>query len=100
ALVRPFDDAALHVDDEECGVRPVVECGHSRPLLTLRYAPGFYQLAPKAAEIPTRLQPANADTEPVSNPSANHQEIHVNEALDFSLPPTTPSAAARVSAPA
>jgi hypothetical protein len=63
-----------------------------------------------ADEIPTSLQLANADTEVVSNPTANHQEIHVNEALDFSLPPTsgrylaepptTPSAAAPVSATA
>ena len=31
ALVRPLDDAVLHVDDEECGVRPVLECGHGFP---------------------------------------------------------------------
>jgi len=63
-----------------------------------------------AIEIPTRLQPADADTEAVSNPAANDQEFHLNEALDFPLPPTTgpylaeppttPSAAAPVSAPA
>jgi hypothetical protein len=35
ALVSPTDDAVLHVDDEECGVRPVRECGHALPLLTL-----------------------------------------------------------------
>jgi hypothetical protein len=35
ALVSPLDDAVLHVDDEECGVRPVLECGHGLPLLTL-----------------------------------------------------------------
>jgi len=28
ALVRPRDDAVLHVDDEERGVRPIRECGH------------------------------------------------------------------------
>src|SRR2546430_9873201 len=28
ALGSPLDDAVLHVDDEECGVRPVLECGH------------------------------------------------------------------------
>ena len=35
ALVSPLDDAVLHVDDEECGVRPVLECGHGLPFLTL-----------------------------------------------------------------
>src|SRR5207237_9095206 len=35
ALVSPLDDAVLHVDDEECGVRPVLECSHGLPLLTL-----------------------------------------------------------------
>ena len=35
ALVSLRDDAVLHVDDEECGVRPVLECGHGLPLLTL-----------------------------------------------------------------
>lgn len=35
ALVRPLDDAVLHVNDDECGVRPVLECGHGLPLLTL-----------------------------------------------------------------
>jgi hypothetical protein len=35
ALVRPLDDAILHVDDEECGVRPVLECRHGLPLVTL-----------------------------------------------------------------
>jgi hypothetical protein len=64
----------------------------------------------KTDEIPTRFQLADADTEAVSNPAANHQEIHVNEALDFPLPPTTgpylaqppttPSAAPPVPAPA
>jgi hypothetical protein len=33
--VSPPDDAVLHVDDEECGVRPVLECGHGLALLTL-----------------------------------------------------------------
>src|SRR5215207_987985 len=28
ALVCPLDNAVLHVDDEECGVLPVLECGH------------------------------------------------------------------------
>jgi hypothetical protein len=28
ALVSPFEDAVLRVDDEECGVRPVLERGH------------------------------------------------------------------------
>src|SRR2546430_16625150 len=32
ALGSPLDDAVLHVDDEECGVRPVLECGHGLPL--------------------------------------------------------------------
>jgi hypothetical protein len=32
ALVRPRDDAVLHVDDEERGVRPIRECGHRLPL--------------------------------------------------------------------
>jgi len=31
AFGRPLDDAGLHVDDEECGVRPVLECGHGSP---------------------------------------------------------------------
>ena len=35
ALVSPRDDPVLHVDDEECGVRPVLECGHSLSLVTL-----------------------------------------------------------------
>src|SRR6185312_5024827 len=34
ALVSAPDDTVLHVDDEECGVRPVLQCGHSLPLLT------------------------------------------------------------------
>src|SRR5205823_6712793 len=33
ALGSPLDDAVLHVDDEECGVRPVLECGHGLPFL-------------------------------------------------------------------
>jgi hypothetical protein len=33
-LVRPLHDAVLHVDHQECGVRPVLECGHGLPLLT------------------------------------------------------------------
>ncbi len=28
ALVSPLDDAVLHVDDNQCGVRPVLERGH------------------------------------------------------------------------
>jgi hypothetical protein len=28
ALVRSLDDAILHVDDQERGVRPILECGH------------------------------------------------------------------------
>jgi hypothetical protein len=32
ALVRLSDDAVLHVDDEERGVRPVLECGHGLPI--------------------------------------------------------------------
>jgi hypothetical protein len=32
AVVGPGDDAFLHVDDEECGVRPVLELAHCRPL--------------------------------------------------------------------
>jgi len=39
ALVRPADDAVLHVDDKECGVRPVLECGH-RLSPRSRWAPG------------------------------------------------------------
>src|SRR5207244_1720117 len=35
ALGSPLDDAVLHVDDEECGVRAVLKCGHGLPLLTL-----------------------------------------------------------------
>src|SRR5205823_7799681 len=34
ALVSPLECAVLHVDDEECGVRPVLECGHGLPLFT------------------------------------------------------------------
>jgi hypothetical protein len=33
ALVRPPDDAVLYVDDEQCGVRPIQECGHGLSLL-------------------------------------------------------------------
>src|SRR3989442_4909189 len=35
ALGSPLDDAVLHVDDEECGIRAVLKCGHGLPLLTL-----------------------------------------------------------------
>jgi hypothetical protein len=35
ALGSPLDDSVLHVDDEECCVRPVPECGHGLPLFTL-----------------------------------------------------------------
>jgi len=35
ALGSPLDDGVLHVDDEQCGVRPVLECGHGLPFLTL-----------------------------------------------------------------
>jgi hypothetical protein len=30
-FVIPVDDAVLHVDDEQCRVRPVLECGHVLP---------------------------------------------------------------------
>ena len=43
----------------------------------------------RRTEIPTCLQPAIADTGGVSTPAATLEEIHVNEALDFPLPPTT-----------
>jgi hypothetical protein len=33
--VSPLDGAVLNVDDEECGVRPILEGGHGLPLLTL-----------------------------------------------------------------
>ena len=33
--MSPLDDAVLHVDDEECGIWPVLECGHGLTLLTL-----------------------------------------------------------------
>ena len=35
ALRSALDDAVLHVDDEECGVRAVLECGHGLLFLTL-----------------------------------------------------------------
>jgi hypothetical protein len=31
ASMGAFDDAGLHVDDQECGVRSVLECGHFPP---------------------------------------------------------------------
>jgi hypothetical protein len=31
AFVRSCNDAVLDIDDEECGVRPVLECGHVLP---------------------------------------------------------------------
>ena len=31
----PLHDAVLHVDDEQCGVRPVVECGYGVSLLMM-----------------------------------------------------------------
>jgi hypothetical protein len=34
AFVSPADDAVLYVDDEERGIRPVLECGHGLPLTT------------------------------------------------------------------
>jgi hypothetical protein len=34
ALVISVDDALLHVDDEQSGVWPVLECGHGLPLRT------------------------------------------------------------------
>jgi hypothetical protein len=34
AFVGPFDDAGLHVDDQERSVRPVLQCGHCLPLRT------------------------------------------------------------------
>jgi hypothetical protein len=36
ALVSTRDDAVLYVDDEECGARPVLECGHGLPLTRMR----------------------------------------------------------------
>jgi hypothetical protein len=47
ALVSPLDDAVLHVDDEERGVRPVLECGHGLPLLTRG------RLCPPTVDTPT-----------------------------------------------
>jgi hypothetical protein len=35
ALVSSPDDTVLHVDDEERGVRPILECAHTLPFLTL-----------------------------------------------------------------
>ncbi len=35
ALVSPLDDAVLHVDHEERGVRPVLECRHGLPFFTV-----------------------------------------------------------------
>src|ERR1035438_5079504 len=32
ALVSLSDDAVLHIDDEERGIRPLLECGHGLPL--------------------------------------------------------------------
>src|ERR1700733_10654310 len=34
-LVVPIDHAGLRVDDEECGIWPVLECGHRSPLCHL-----------------------------------------------------------------
>ena len=31
ALVGTPDDTVLHIDHEECGVRPVLQCGHVSP---------------------------------------------------------------------
>jgi hypothetical protein len=31
--VGSADDAVLHVDNEQCGVRPIHECGHGLSLL-------------------------------------------------------------------
>jgi hypothetical protein len=36
ALVIPIDDAVLHVDDDECGVRAVRECAHRFPFVVSR----------------------------------------------------------------
>lgn len=33
AIVSALDDAVLYVDDEQCRVRAVLECGHGRPSL-------------------------------------------------------------------
>src|SRR6185295_14130152 len=33
ARMRLRNDADLHVNDEECGVRPILECGHIPPSL-------------------------------------------------------------------
>jgi len=54
ALVSPLDDAVLHVDDEECGVRPVLECGHGLPLLTLG------SRAPPTLGLPTDSGPGRS----------------------------------------
>jgi hypothetical protein len=32
ALVSPIDYAVLDIDDEQCSIRPVLECGHSASL--------------------------------------------------------------------
>jgi hypothetical protein len=42
ASMGPLDDAGLHIDHQECGVRPVQECGHCLPLFVLghRVLPG------------------------------------------------------------
>jgi hypothetical protein len=31
ASMGALDDADLHIDDQECGVRSVLECGHFPP---------------------------------------------------------------------
>jgi len=59
ALVSPLDDAVLHVDDEECGVRPVLECGHGLPL-----APAAL-LCPPTVDLPTDSGPERASDHPV-----------------------------------
>jgi len=35
ALMRSADNSVLHVDDDERGPRPVLECGHGSPLIAL-----------------------------------------------------------------
>jgi len=52
ALVRALDHAVLHVDDEECGVRTVIECAHGppwsvRPMISIRVAKTRLARSPK-----------------------------------------------------
>src|SRR3989442_10713767 len=65
ALGSPLDDAVLHVDDEECGVRPVLECGHGLPLLTLG------SCVPRTIDIPTDRWAGTNLGPPPSNDAGN-----------------------------